>query len=71
VVYRWHLLPNPMKVPLPRLMVKAQRAMEEVEVGFQQEWEELEAEHLRLSDWEHRLRDHIQVVASRATEEWA
>jgi hypothetical protein len=33
VVHGRHLLPNPVKVPLPRLLVKAHRAMEEAEVG--------------------------------------
>jgi hypothetical protein len=42
-----------------------------MEEGFRQEWEELEAERLQLSDWEHRLGDHIQVVATRNTEERA
>jgi hypothetical protein len=36
VVYGRHLLPNPVKVPLPRLLVKAHRAMEEAEAGFRQ-----------------------------------
>jgi hypothetical protein len=62
VVYGRHLLPNPVKVPLPHLLVKAHRAMEEAEAGFRQEWEELEAEHLRLSDWERHLGNRIQVV---------
>jgi hypothetical protein len=38
---------------------------------FQQESEEVEAERLRLSDWEHRLGDSIQVVASRTAKERA
>jgi hypothetical protein len=59
VVHGRHLLPIPVEVPLPRLLVKAQRAMEEAEAGFQREWEKLEAEHLRLSDWEHHLGDRI------------
>jgi hypothetical protein len=71
VVYGRHLLPNPVKVPLPHLLVKAHRAMEEAEAGFRQEWEELVAERLRLSNWECHLGDRIQVVASRAAEEWA
>jgi hypothetical protein len=70
-VYGRHLLPNPVKVPLPRLLVKAHRVMEEADAGFRQEWEELEAERHRLSDWERRLGDRIQVVASRAAEERA
>jgi hypothetical protein len=45
VVCGRHLLPKPVKVPLPRLLVKAHRVIEEAEAGFRQEWEELEAEH--------------------------
>jgi hypothetical protein len=52
-------------------MVKAQRATKEMEEGFRQECEELEAECLRLSDWERRLGDRIQAVASRAAEKRA
>jgi hypothetical protein len=50
VVCGRHLLPSPAEVPLPHLLVKTQRAMEEAEAGFRQEREKLEAEHLRLSD---------------------
>jgi hypothetical protein len=49
VVYGRRLLPKLVKVPFPRLMVKAQRVMEEMEAGHRQEWEELEVERLRLS----------------------
>jgi hypothetical protein len=50
VVYGRRLLPSRVKVPLTRLIVKAQWATEEMEEGFRQEWEELEMERLRLSD---------------------
>jgi hypothetical protein len=71
VVHGRHLLPSPVEVPLPRLLIKAQRVMEEAKASFRREWKKLEAEHLRLSDWEHRLGDRIQVVASRTVEERA
>jgi hypothetical protein len=71
VVHGRHLLLSPMEVPLPRLLVKAQRLMEEAEVGFRREWEKLEAERLRLSNWERQLGNRIQVVSSRAAEERA
>jgi hypothetical protein len=71
VVYGRRLLPKPVKVPFPRLMVKAQRVMEEMEAGLRQEWEELEAERHNLTDWEHRLGDRIQAVSSRNAEERA
>jgi hypothetical protein len=50
VVYERRLLPKPVKVRFPRLMVKAQRVMEEMEAGLWQEWEELEVERHRLAD---------------------
>jgi hypothetical protein len=59
------------EVPLPHLLVKGQRVMEEAEAGFRREWEKLGVEHLRLSDWERHLGDRIQVVASCAAEEQA
>jgi hypothetical protein len=62
VVYGRRLLPKPVKVPFPRLMVKAQRVMEEMEVGLRQEWEELEVERHWLADWEHRLGERIKAV---------
>jgi hypothetical protein len=71
VVHGRHLLPSLVEVPLPRLLVKDQRVMEEAEAGFQREWEKLEVEHLRLSDWERQLGNCIQVVSSRTTEERA
>jgi hypothetical protein len=52
-------------------MVKGQRVMEEIEEGLRQEWEELEAERLRLSYWEHRLGERIEMITSRYAEEQA
>jgi hypothetical protein len=71
VVYGRRLLPKPVKVPFPLLMVKSQRVLEEMEAGLQQEWEELEAERNRLTDWEHRLGERIKAVTSRNIEERA
>jgi hypothetical protein len=71
VVHGRHLLPSPVEVPLPRLLVKTQRVMEEAEAGFRREWEKLKVERLQLSDWEHHLGNRIQVVTSHAVEERA
>jgi hypothetical protein len=71
VVHGRHLLPSSVEVPLPCLLVKAQRVMEEAEAGIRREWEKLEAEHLQLSDWEHHLGNRIQVVTSCAAKERA
>jgi hypothetical protein len=65
VVYGRHLLPSPTEVPLPRLLAKSQQAHEELEAGICREWEKLEAERLRLSDWEHRVGDRIKTVSAR------
>jgi hypothetical protein len=65
VVYGRHLLPSPAEVPLPRLLIKTQQALEEMEAGFRREREKLEAERLRLFDWEHCLGDRIKIVSSR------
>jgi hypothetical protein len=65
VVYGRHLLPSPAEVPLPHLLIKTQQALEETEAGFRREREKLEAEHLRLSDWERRLGDRIKTVSAR------
>jgi hypothetical protein len=65
VVYGRHLLPSPAKVPLPCLLAKSQQALEELEAGIHREWEELEAERLRLSNWERRLGDRIKTVSAR------
>jgi hypothetical protein len=71
VVYERHLLPCLAKVPLPRLLAKSQQALEELEAGIHQEWEELDAECLRLSNWERRLGDHIKIVSARYAGECA
>jgi hypothetical protein len=71
VVHGRHLLLSQVEVPLPRLLVKAKRVMEEAKAGFRREWEKLEVECLQLSDWEPQLGNRIQVVSSRATEKQA
>jgi hypothetical protein len=45
--------------------------MEEAEAGFRQEWQKLEVENLRLSDWERQLGNRIQMVSSRTATERA
>jgi hypothetical protein len=71
VVLGRRLLPNLAETPLPRLFAKSQQTQEELEAGIRREWEKLEAECLRLSDWEHRLGDRIQTVSARYTRERA
>jgi DNA repair exonuclease SbcCD ATPase subunit len=65
------LLPSTAEVPLPRLIAKCQQAQLELEAGMRREWEKLEAERQRLSDWEVRLGDRINTVSARYAEERA
>jgi hypothetical protein len=65
------LLPSAAEIPLSRLLAKCQQAQEELEAGICQEWEKLEAEHFRLSDWERRLGDRIKSASARHAEEHA
>jgi len=71
VVYGRHLLAGSVEVPLPRVLVMTHRAMEEAEAAFRREWEKLEAERQRLSDWDRHLKNHIQQASSRAADEQA
>jgi hypothetical protein len=65
------LLPSAAEIPLPRLLAKCQQAQEELEAGIRREWEKLDAEYFRLSDWERRLGDRIKSVTARHAEERA
>jgi hypothetical protein len=38
-------------VPLPRVLSRAHQALQETEAAIRREWEALESEHQRLSDW--------------------
>jgi hypothetical protein len=71
VVLGRRLLPSPAEIPLPRLIAKCQQVLQELEAGMRQEWEKLEAEDLRLSDWEHRLGDRIKSTTARHANERA
>jgi hypothetical protein len=65
------LLPSTAEIPLPRLLAKCQQAQEELEAGIRREWEKLDAERFRLSDWERRLGDRIKSATARHAEERA
>jgi hypothetical protein len=71
VVLGRRLLPSTAEIPLPRLIAKCHQAQQELEAGMRQEWEKLEAERQRLSDWEVRLGDRINSVSARYAEERA
>jgi hypothetical protein len=71
VVLGRRLLPSSAEIPLPRLIAKCHQAQQELEAGMRREWEKLEAERHRLSDWEVRLGDRINSVSARYAEERA
>jgi hypothetical protein len=71
VVLGRRLLPSTAEIPLPRLIAKCYQAQQELEAGMRWEWEKLEAERHRLSDWEVRLGDRINSVSARYAEERA
>jgi hypothetical protein len=43
--------PEATLIPLPRVLSHAHQALHETEAAILREWEALEAEHQRLSDW--------------------
>ena len=57
-------------VPLPRVLVRVRRTIEEAtsttEAAFRREWAALESEHQRLGDWHIRLEERMKAEASRA-----
>ena len=57
-------------VPLPRVLVRVRRTIEEVtstaEAAFRQEWTALESEHQRLGVWHIRLEERTKAEASSA-----
>jgi chromosome segregation ATPase len=69
VVLGRRLVPSPAEIPLSRLIAKSQQVLQELEAGMRREWEKLEAEDLRLSDWEHRLGDRMKSVSARYARE--
>jgi hypothetical protein len=69
VVLGRRLLLSTAEIPLPRLIAKCQQAQQELEAGMRWEWEKLEAERHRLSDWEERLGDRIKSVTARYADE--
>ena len=62
--------PEEAAVPLPRVLVRVRRKIEEAtstaEAAFRWEWAALESERQRLGDWHIRLDERTKVEASRA-----
>jgi hypothetical protein len=52
-------------VPLPRVLSRAHQALQETEATIRREWEALEAEHQRLSDWRTQLEERTKAASQR------
>jgi DNA repair exonuclease SbcCD ATPase subunit len=61
--------PEAAPVPLPRVLSRAHQALQETEAAILQEWEALEAEHQRLSDWRTQLEERTKAASRQFTSE--
>jgi hypothetical protein len=55
--------PDVAPIPLPRVLSRAHQALNETEAAIRQEWEALESEHQRLSDWSTQLEEHTKAAS--------
>jgi hypothetical protein len=67
--------PEAASVPLPRVLSRAHQALHETEAAILREWEALEDEHQRLSDWRTQLEERTkaasrQFASERSELEW-
>jgi hypothetical protein len=56
-------------VPLPRMLSRAHQVLSETETAILREWEALEAEHQRLSDWRTQLEERTKTASRQFTSE--
>jgi hypothetical protein len=56
-------------VPLPHMLSRAHQVLSETEAAILREWEALEAEHQRLSDWRTQLEERTKTVSRQFTSE--
>jgi DNA repair exonuclease SbcCD ATPase subunit len=75
VVFGWRLWssaePEAAPVPLPRVLSHAHQALHETEAAILREWEVLEAEHQRLSDWHTQLEERTKAVSRQFASKWS
>jgi hypothetical protein len=63
--------PEAAPVPLPRVLSRAHQALHETEAAILWEWEALEVEHQRLSDWCTQLEERTKAVSRQFAFEWS
>jgi septal ring factor EnvC (AmiA/AmiB activator) len=56
-------------VPLPCMLSRTHQVLSETEAAILQEWEALEAEHQRLSDWRTQLEERTKTASRQFTAE--
>jgi hypothetical protein len=56
-------------VPLPRMLSRAHQVLSETEAAILREWEGLEAEHQRLSDWRTQLEERTKTASRQFASE--
>jgi hypothetical protein len=71
VIFGWRLWsgaePEAAPVPLPRVLSRAHQALQGTEAAILWEWEALEAEHQRLSDWRTQLEERTKAASRQFT----
>jgi hypothetical protein len=55
--------PEAVTIPLPQVLSRAHQALHETKAAILREWEALEAEHQRLSDWRTQLEARTKAVS--------
>jgi hypothetical protein len=55
--------PEAVTIPLPRVLSRAHQALHETETAILREWEALEAEHQRLSNWRTQLEERTKAAS--------
>ena len=61
--------PEAAPVPLPRVLYRAHQALQETRAAIRREWEALESEHQRLSDWHTQLEERTKAASQQFTYE--
>jgi hypothetical protein len=61
--------PDMAPIPLPRVLSCAHQALNETEAAIRWEWEALESEHQRLSDWRTQLEERTKEVSCQFVSE--
>jgi hypothetical protein len=55
--------PDVAPIPLPRVLSRTHQSLNETEAAIWREWEALESEHQRLSDWRTQPEEHTKAVS--------